>query len=125
MNSQWSYKYACSNLLQLLAGQAWLPEASGRLQERAQLVFRSLSPYHPTYLSQQLTDAHSLYFNAYLRTPLLAEVEVYSTPAVPDNPASVYLRLLEGGQYVLQQEMAPGEIAGRLALYYAAADPPR
>ncbi|RAK65904.1 hypothetical protein [Hymenobacter edaphi] len=106
----------------MLAREAWPAEDAELLLERAQLVFRSLGTYHPTYLRQYLTASRSLHFNAFLRTPLLAEVEVYSTPPAA-GPATVYLRLLEGGQYVLQQAMVPGEIAGRLAQYYAAVLP--
>ena len=122
MNSQWSYKYACSHLLHLLADQTWPNGTAERLQERAQLVFRSLSPYAPTYLGQHLTDSRSLYFDAYLRTPLLAEIEVYSTRNAA-NPAPVYVRLLVEGQYVLQQEMRADEVGAHLAQYYAAAPP--
>ncbi|RTQ45276.1 hypothetical protein EJV47_25700 [Hymenobacter gummosus] len=116
MQGSWSYTYACAHLQHLLTSSALAAPDAGRLQERAQLVFRCFSPY----LGQHLTEAPSLYFTAYLRQQLLAEVEVYGAPAAP-NPATVYLRLLEGGQYVLQQEMAHGELAARLALYFAAA----
>lgn len=119
MNSQESYKYACSHLLYLLAGQSWSGEETGRLQHRARQVFHGLSPYYPTYLRQHLTDAHSLYFDVYLRTPLRAEIEVYSTPSAADDTDTVYLRLLVEGQYVLQQALAAHEVAGRLTWYYA------
>lgn len=119
MNSQESYKYACSHLLHLLAGQNWSDEEAERLRHRAQQVFYGLSFYYPTYLSQHLTESHSLYFDVYLRTPLRAEIEVYSTPSAAGDADTVYLRLLVEGQYVLQQAVAAHEVAGRLARYYA------
>jgi hypothetical protein len=121
MSSTWSYKYACSTLQQLLGGSA-LPAADARrLQERAQAVFRSLSPYYPTYLGQRLTATHSLRFEAHLRRQLLAEVEVHSAPAAP-SPATINLRLLDGGQFGLQQEMPQAELA-QLTRTLAAAHP--
>ncbi|TLM89553.1 hypothetical protein [Hymenobacter jeollabukensis] len=107
----------------MLARETWPAEDAERLLERAQLVFRSLGTYQPTYLRQYLTAARSLRFNAFLRTPLLAEVEVFSTPPAAAAPATVHLSLLEGDQYVLQQQLLPGDIASRLAQYYAAALP--
>jgi hypothetical protein len=119
MSDEWSYKYALSSLQHLLLGSRLAGAEQQRLLERAQTVFRSLNPYRPTYLRQQLTDSGSFYFSAYLRTRLLAEIEIHPGLEAA-NPATIYLRLLDGGQYVLQQEMPHGELAGRLALYFVA-----
>ncbi|OON68748.1 hypothetical protein [Hymenobacter sp. CRA2] len=59
-----------------------------------------------------------MYFEAYLLGRLLAEIEVYAGAATA-NPATVYLRLLDGGQYVQQQEMAHEAVEAWLAEHFA------